>query len=741
MLGNVSKVVYIFSIIVILFVGLSNYLIPDAEAKDLKVEDECINQGLEVVITDEQGNPLWEARVGTISKMSSGSYEYYRYTDENGYVLIPHSELTGFIKISKGGYNDIKMIVSCTSVATNEMDGFLTYHNPLGNINIKYPPNWSSIKSQDPAVLAWFNSPFEDAYDTGVEKVIVGLYSKHELSSLNEWVTIMKKELPEFYLDVNIVEVSDVTLSNYPAKKIVYTRSIDGIADKLMTILTIVDKTQYYITYIAQPAKFSTFLPTVEKMIDSFEILPPTNFQTYSDPNFDFKIDYPSNWDYDDDFIMELGIIYPIGFYDDIDEYHSFFDVRFVENDIDTMFGTDQQKIELLTYFIEGLCESYSFETVGYTCEDLEILYSRTRTVNEQTVYDIKYSWIETFPDYSYYEVINIVRTIPAKEGIWTLYSETTSEKFSLYENNILHMLDSFTLPESQLIPKSGSSDSKILPSGEYVNEKYGFSVMYPKDWKIGIEDLKQGDFFVPVSFHQSSYSGLFPPAIMTFYFEDEEFDLSTISKKELEDEFKDGLLKETSQEGHNFEITFENYEIFDNSVKISVRANLELNSAGVLLPMKMEIVAWGDENGKTHAVFYLTDEKDFEKYYPDFRTTLNSFTILSDSPIDLEDELPAIPEWVRNNAKWWSDDLITDSDFTAGIEYLIKIDAIDVQSTTSSSSGESTIPSWVKSNAEWWADGQISDQDFLKGVEFLVEKGIIHVDNTDLDLSDSDNL
>ena len=37
-------------------------------------------------------------------------------------------------------------------------------------------------------------------------------------------------------------------------------------------------------------------------------------------------------------------------------------------------------------------------------------------------------------------------------------------------------------------------------------------------------------------------------------------------------------------------------------------------------------------------------------------------------------------------------------------------------------------IPDWVKNNAGWWAEGQIDDSDFIKGIKFLIEQGIIIV-------------
>jgi len=37
-------------------------------------------------------------------------------------------------------------------------------------------------------------------------------------------------------------------------------------------------------------------------------------------------------------------------------------------------------------------------------------------------------------------------------------------------------------------------------------------------------------------------------------------------------------------------------------------------------------------------------------------------------------------------------------------------------------------IPSWVKKNAEWWAQGIISDDEYIQGIKFLIEQGIIAV-------------
>jgi len=40
----------------------------------------------------------------------------------------------------------------------------------------------------------------------------------------------------------------------------------------------------------------------------------------------------------------------------------------------------------------------------------------------------------------------------------------------------------------------------------------------------------------------------------------------------------------------------------------------------------------------------------------------------------------------------------------------------------------ENTIPEWIKNNADWWSQGLITDDDFVKGIQYLVEQGIIEV-------------
>ena len=91
-------------------------------------------------------------------------------------------------------------------------------------------------------------------------------------------------------------------------------------------------------------------------------------------------------------------------------------------------------------------------------------------------------------------------------------------------------------------------------------------------------------------------------------------------------------------------------------------------------------------------------------------------------------DPEPDVPEWVKNNAKWWGEGQINDSDFATGLEFLVKENVIDVPKNTQVESSESSIPDWLRNTAKWWADGLLSDSEFLKGIEWMIKNGIITV-------------
>ncbi len=91
--------------------------------------------------------------------------------------------------------------------------------------------------------------------------------------------------------------------------------------------------------------------------------------------------------------------------------------------------------------------------------------------------------------------------------------------------------------------------------------------------------------------------------------------------------------------------------------------------------------------------------------------------------------ELADIPIWVKNNALWWQQKQIDDSDFVAGIEYLINENIITISETqTTSVVTSDEIPDWISEVAGFWAHDEISDAEFVQSIQWLISNGVMVV-------------
>jgi len=152
---------------------------------------------------------------------------------------------------------------------------------------------------------------------------------------------------------------------------------------------------------------------------------------------------------------------------------------------------------------------------------------------------------------------------------------------------------------------------------------------------------------------------------------------------------------------------------------------------AHLLLPVE-------EPPGLTHYVIFV---KGSYPQYEDPDAELAGFIVLdiqvlenknieqpSNIIVDTPSE-PKVPSWVKNNAGWWANGQIGDSDFVSGIQFLIKEGIIKIPSTAQGAgSGSDEIPEWIKNNAGWWANGQIGDSDFVSGIQFLIKEGIMRI-------------
>jgi len=95
------------------------------------------------------------------------------------------------------------------------------------------------------------------------------------------------------------------------------------------------------------------------------------------------------------------------------------------------------------------------------------------------------------------------------------------------------------------------------------------------------------------------------------------------------------------------------------------------------------------------------------------------------------------IPGWIKNVAGWWANGEISENEFLYGIEYLINNNIIllgfipcNIKTENQTISSTELVPDWIKNNAKWWSEDLIEDTDFVNGIEYLIKKQIISIDN-----------
>jgi len=136
-------------------------------------------------------------------------------------------------------------------------------------------------------------------------------------------------------------------------------------------------------------------------------------------------------------------------------------------------------------------------------------------------------------------------------------------------------------------------------------------------------------------------------------------------------------------------------------------------------------------------------DRNSGKKLFPDVLEVVEPSILLADAQkvlnepisdliqqdVSIETELTEIPVWIKSNALWWQQKQIDDSDFMAGIEYLIKKSLIEIdENNLSYSETSKETPLWISDIAGMWANDSITDKEFIDSMKWLITNGILQV-------------
>lgn len=163
------------------------------------------------------------------------------------------------------------IIFASSSSQVLAQEQFLTYEDITTGISIQFPSNWEKSVNLDNFVT--FRAPPE--IDTRIYPAALGLKIQ-ELASksvlLQEVTKVQLSELRKSNPNLEFSESTSTTLAGKPAYRVVFTATDNNqVERKAMQIWTIIDNKAILITYKAQPDKYSTYLPTIERMISSFQ--------------------------------------------------------------------------------------------------------------------------------------------------------------------------------------------------------------------------------------------------------------------------------------------------------------------------------------------------------------------------------------------------------------------------------------------------------------------------------------
>jgi hypothetical protein len=178
------------------------------------------------------------------------------------------------------GNLDIQSIDDGTTATTDSSvqslvsGNLLAYESPDYGITTQYPEGWEILiqRTSNSSISLRFDSPPENDTDIFRENVLFVIDTISNNTALSNFTSAALGSYLESYPDLELIELTSTNLANntIPAYKLVGSRTQEGL--DFMQIVAMKEDKVYVITYSSEKTKYYTYLPIIEKMIDSFEV-------------------------------------------------------------------------------------------------------------------------------------------------------------------------------------------------------------------------------------------------------------------------------------------------------------------------------------------------------------------------------------------------------------------------------------------------------------------------------------
>jgi len=285
---------------------------------------------------------------------------------------------------------------------TQDDKDFLTYMNSAYGIQLQYPSNWINFTDSS-GNISFLPVPKNNSgseYLVGVNVLHLPSYFSSSINIVNFIVDSYEKTINNFEL----IESSQTYLANNSAQKIIYTYTIESpysIPIKALEILTTKLNKAYIISFATEASQFSSHISTVQKVINSFEIIDTgllneskdrkqqKNFLTYENSNHRIKMQYPSLWEIEEiDRNQNDSIIHVVQFYSPKENFLEIYPES-LEISINSLLSSDDNKNSTLDKYVDEVVKNYSRTLPEF---QLVKLNKNNRLADSNSAYELIYT-------------------------------------------------------------------------------------------------------------------------------------------------------------------------------------------------------------------------------------------------------------------------------------------------------------------------------------------------------------
>jgi hypothetical protein len=136
---------------------------------------------------------------------------------------------------------------------------FTTFADPVDGISIQYPSHWEKI--QYPAMQM----------STAGYRVVVNFLAPL-VNASEQWREYLMIQVGNQSFVKNLVPQVKTTLAGNPAYKLVYTNNEETFHLKTLEAWTTIGGNTYLLIYKAEATKYPSYLPIIQRMLDSFKV-------------------------------------------------------------------------------------------------------------------------------------------------------------------------------------------------------------------------------------------------------------------------------------------------------------------------------------------------------------------------------------------------------------------------------------------------------------------------------------